>query len=163
MQQTEAAEQIDERDGHNELQEEFLPRGQAEVLLVLELFKVVQKADGAVDQGEDQHKDVAEISLGHQLPADRQTDDDGGENEHQTAHRRRAGFALMPCGADFLDGLPRLDLPQERDEPRAEADGNEKRDGKGRNQLYRHGCFLLSSICATISRSSMWCFTWLIS
>ena len=43
--------------------------------LVLELLEVVKKTDCAVDQREDQNKDVAVVSLRHLLPADGQADD----------------------------------------------------------------------------------------
>ena len=147
-------------DGDGELEQKFLPRRETEILLVLELFKIVQKADRAVDQGEDEHENMAVIALRHALPADGQADRRHRGDEHQAAHGRRALLAAVPCRTDLLDGLPRLDAAQERHEPRAHERAHGKADDERQDQFQRHFCFLLlSSISATTSRSSRWCLT----
>ena len=60
------AQQHGEQDRRCQLQQELLRGSQALVLLVLHLHIVVKKADAAVDQGKQEHKQSAEFSL-HQV------------------------------------------------------------------------------------------------
>ena len=68
----------------------FFAYRQAEILLFLELFIVVQKTDRAEHERERQTKQVAVFALGHALKADRQAHDRDRGDEHQPAHGGRA-------------------------------------------------------------------------
>ena len=71
------AHQAEKRDRRGKLEQELLNSREAEVLLVLHLFKVIQKADAAEDQREKEDVEVLKIPRHHALPA---ADHDRGEN-----------------------------------------------------------------------------------
>ena len=155
----EAAHEENERHGRRQLQQHFFAGRQAEILLFLELFIVVQKADRAEHERERQTKQVAIFALGHALKADRQAHDRDRGNKHQPAHGGRALLGHVPRGAVFLDALARLDAFEIRDQEKSDDGRHRKRDDERQYQLQCHfSLFLFSSISATISRSSICTF-----
>ena len=127
----------DEHQRRGELQQELGSGGQAHVLFFLELFPVVQKADRAEHQGEQQHEDMLEASVEHAVRADGQAAERHGEDEHHAAHGGGAALALMPFHL-ALDLLPKLLSAQPGDVVFPEGAGEQEGQDEGSYQLDRH-------------------------
>ena len=133
-------EDVEIQGGGRQLQHEFLGGGEALVLLLLHLAEVIQKADGAEDQGE------GEYQGGGPGPEDQTQDQHpqaSGQDEDQAAHGGRAGFGVVPFGPHLPDGLPGLQSPEPgndeaaRDQSDREA-GKDQQDG-GQDLSVFHG------------------------
>ena len=165
LQKADLPHQQHEHQRRRQLQQKLHLGAQAQILLFADLLPVVQKTDGAKDEGEEQNEDMHIIAVKHALKAQGQAHEGHRQDEHAAAHGGRTAFFLVPVGAFLPDLLPGL-LPAEPGniEP-AEGCGKHKGQRKGRYQLDRHtGSPLriylrLASTLATISRSSMWCFS----
>ena len=103
-----------------------------------QLFIVVQKADRAEHETEHQYENVSPLAVRHAGEADRETNDRNGDDEHQPAHRGRAGLAHVPRGAVLPDRLPGFDFSQIRYQNRAYGARYTKSDDKRQNQLPSH-------------------------
>ena len=101
------AHQQHEHERRDELEQELHLCREAEVLLLLELFPVVQKTYKPKHPREQQHEYVYEVALEHSLKADGQAHERDRQNEHHAAHRGGAALALMPFDLSF-DLLPGL-------------------------------------------------------
>ena len=95
-----------------------------------QLFIVVQKADRAEHETEHENENVSPLAVRHAGEADRETNDRNGDDEHQPAHRGRAGLAHVPRGAVLPDRLPGFDFPQIRYQNRAYGARYTKSDDK---------------------------------
>ena len=125
-------EQVDRR--RRELEHQLLDRRQTEVALLDDLDIVVDEADTAVEQREqqtDEHKaaDGVQPAVGHaeQQNARGRRDDDA-DDEHDTAHRGSTLLALMPFRTVLEDGLTEFQLMQEGNERLSDQSGQRKGD-----------------------------------
>ena len=80
--------------------------------MTLYLLIVVQEADHAEHQREQQHIDVAPVPCQHAGPAGGKNGDRNAGNKHQSAHSGRTGLGGVPLGPHLPDGLPRLQTAQ---------------------------------------------------
>ena len=111
---------VQEQGGHRQLQQKLLNGSQALVLLFLHLCKVIQKSHKAEAKGQDQHIKHAEII--HKGKIAKQHDN-GGSDEHETAHHGGACLIIVPDGAHFPDGLSHFHSPEHGDQQIANAAG----------------------------------------
>ena len=120
------AHQHREHDGRRQLEQKLLRCGQAGVLVLFHLHIVVNIADHAEHQGEQEHKAAAEAPCGKVRPPQQQNRRSGADDEHQPSHGGRPLLRHVPGGADLLDGLPGLHAPQQGDEPLPAQGGRRK-------------------------------------
>ena len=153
-------EQQDERQRRNELQQELRLCAQAEILLLSELLPVIQKADSPEHQRKQKHKNVGIVSLTHGLKAYGQAHECAAGDENNSAHGRSPRLGHMPGRAVLTYLLSRFHFSEPGDIKSAYDNGDDKRHHKGKHQLQCHYPFLFSICSATISRSSMWRFSW---
>ena len=173
-----------------QLQQELLLSGKALVLMLANLAVIIHKSDQAEDQRKQVYIQMDKLSVQHFLPPQSEHSHAGAQDEHDAAHGRGARLGLVPGGAVGPDLLSGFQLVQLRDQEAA--DHQRQHEGhRGRDDgLYhmslpllrrarlRRFCagplfrpllrtpgnyFPAARYSATISRSSMWCFTWLIS
>ena len=122
----EGVQDNDERHSHRDLQEQLLLRVQALGLLLHDLQEVVNEADQAEQQGQQQHRHHADV------PRDHEKDDPAHEDREQeadAAHRGGPGLLQVRLGAFLADLLPEFELAQER---------NERRRGDGADRERKH-------------------------
>ena len=130
------AHQAEKRDRRGKLQKELLQRGQTKILVVLYLFIVVQKADDAENERKAKHVKVFEITCQH---AGEAADDDGNQNarnEHQPAHRRRAGFSGVPRRTVLTNTLSGLECAQLGDQYPSRCRCDRKAQNAGNHDLH---------------------------
>ena len=104
---------------------------------------------------------MLKMTVQHPRKSQRQANQRRSQDEHDTAHGRSAALGFMPLYFGF-DFLPSLFLYQPGDIGFSKCRCKQKRQHKCAKQLYCHGLFPAFLCCiqsATISRSSMWCFS----
>ena len=122
---TEVAQQGGKGNGRRQLKQELGAGGQAGVLMLFDLFIVIQIVDDTEHQREAKDKNGAEVPPGNIRPADEDNGDQDAQNKHEPAHGGGALFGHMPGGAVLLDGLSRLHPAQ---------DGDQELSGNGRDR-----------------------------
>ena len=128
-----------ENDGHNELQQELLAGGEAEIALELDLDEVVGEADQTIAQGKAQDIQVRIVAVFHHaLPAEADRAEEDGGDEHDAAHSRRTGLGIVPLRADLTDGLARVQRAQHGDNETAERKRQQKRDQRRAENNKKH-------------------------
>ena len=108
------AQQRHKRASHSQLQHKFLQRREAEIALILDLHKIIQKTDQAENQRECQHEQMRIFAVHHALPSGSYGTECGRKHEDQSAHRRRASLGIVPVGADLTDRLTCVQCAQRR-------------------------------------------------
>ena len=99
----------------NQLKQQLLELGEAQVPLFPHLDKVVQEADNAEDQGE-YIDDEIRIVPAPDAAQGGENAQKGAADEHQAAHHRGALLAVVPGGANLPDALSHVQGPQCRDQ-----------------------------------------------
>ena len=129
-----AVQHIQVQSGHGHLQHSLLQRGQAQVALLHQLGVVIQEADEAVAQGNQQRKQGGIVL--HKGDVANNTDN-RGQNEHQAAHHGGAGLHIVPGGTDLTNGLTGLQCPQNGQQDVAD-DAGEDQAHQGGDQDASH-------------------------
>ena len=132
-------------DGDQAQQQQLPPAVEAERATVCELDEVVEEADCAAPEGDEEHR-----QRGHRVGAEREEGDRGGEQDQQPAHHRRALLGEVVLGPLFPDVLAELVAAQELDELRADQD----RDQQGDDPRDQHPAQALTAASASATRSS---------
>ena len=116
-------------DGDQREEDELPPRVEAERALVRQLDEVVEKADRAAGEGDEEHRQRRHLVLAHGEEGDRR------RHEHEEAADCRRPLLLdMPLRPLLADVLAELVPPQELDELRADDDRDDHRhDGRNEN------------------------------
>ena len=112
----EVAQQGGKGNGRRQLKQELGAGGQAGVLMLFDLFIVIQIADDTEHQREAKDKNGSEVPPGNIRPADEDNGDQHAQNKHEPAHGGGTLFGHMPGGAVLLDGLSRLHSAQDGDQ-----------------------------------------------
>ena len=115
------AHQHQKQDGGGQLKQELLDGCQAQVLVALHLFIVIQKANDTEDGGKQEQVDMRKLPGHHPLPA--HDHNGGGEagDEHEAPHGGGPGLGGVPPGAHLPDFLTGLQPPQGgQDDPPAQ-------------------------------------------
>src|SRR5437868_421094 len=105
-----------------------------------ELDEVVEEAHRAAAERHEQNGERGNLVLG-----DREERHGRGDEDEQTAHRRRALLAAVRLGAFFPDVLAELIRAQEADEPRSDDDRDDHREDPGGEDSDHAVATLLSS------------------
>ena len=113
----EITHQGQEGHGHGQLQQQLPPGGEAGVLMLAHLGKVVDEADAPVYQGQAQHDEGGIVSAHQVLPTEDQHRHRDAHHKHNTAHGGGTLLGHVPVGANLFDGLAGLHGPE---------DGNQK-------------------------------------
>src|SRR5438105_3652201 len=105
-------------------EQEKLPAAvQPQRAFVRELDEVVEEADGAAAERDEEDRERR-----HGVAAEGEEADAGGDQDQEPAHRRRPLLGDVVLGTLLADVLAELLAPQERDELRAEQDRDEQGD-----------------------------------
>src|SRR5205807_7040097 len=91
--------------------------------LVRQLDEVVEEADRAAREGDEEHRQRGHLVLAHREERDR-----GGDEDEQPAHHRRPLLVDVVLGPLLADVLPELVPAQELDELRPDDDRDDHRD-----------------------------------
>ena len=100
------------------------------------------------------------VTVTHGAEAHGKANNGGGKDKDKSAHGRRAGLCHVPRRANFLDLLSGLHFSQPGNIKPADYKCDYKCENKRKRKLQCHLFFLFSICSATISLSSMWCFSW---
>ena len=152
------------RPGDEHLRHDLIARHQAQVALFHHLDIVVHKAhqaEGVSRQHADEQRDAgagkpAPQQAGHAERQNRIAQHHAHKDtqvKRQTAHGRRAVFALVPGGADLLDGLAEVKPAQRGDDQQAGGRCDRQRaEGRRHKGIFFHNLHAPGNFCAAAPR-----------